>query len=409
MVPAIVISGGPAGLAVVRALGKAGIPIVMVTYAHDDVAHFSRYVQEVWRAPHPETFTEDFVIFLLNHGPDWRGSLLIPCADAALSAISKFKRALADFYRVACPDWESTRRFLEKKNTRELASAAGVAAPWTLALRGISDLEDQRPKIDFPCLAKPSVSHTYQERFGAKMKRVESFDEAVVACQEASSLGLEMMLQEFIPGDDGQGVNYNSYYWNGEPLVEFTAQKVRNAPPVYGSPRVVRSKRIEDVLECGRRLLAAAKFSGFSCTEFKKDPRDGKFKLMEVNARHNLSSALAVRCGINFPLLQYRHLICGELPQPGDFTEGIYWIEPVKDLTQSAKYYREERYGWRDYLRPYASRHVFATYDSSDPQPFISQCKLMAKETLLRFRGRASSIGRNKAISTRPVDCRQKS
>ena len=29
----------------------------------------------------------------------------------------------------------------------------------------------------------------------------------------------------------------------------------------------------------------------------KRDARDGRYKLLEINARHNMSSLLAVRCG----------------------------------------------------------------------------------------------------------------
>ena len=36
---------------------------------------------------------------------------------------------------------------------------------------------------------------------------------------------------------------------------------------------MVRSEWIPEVVEYGRRMLRAAKFSGYSCTEFKRDPR----------------------------------------------------------------------------------------------------------------------------------------
>jgi len=63
---------------------------------------------------------------------------------------------------------------------------------------------------------------------------------------------------------------------------------------------VIVSQKIPEIIEPGRKLLAALNYEGFSCVEFKKDQRDQVYKLMEINARPNLSGALAVRAGINF-------------------------------------------------------------------------------------------------------------
>jgi predicted ATP-grasp superfamily ATP-dependent carboligase len=81
------------------------------------------------------------------------------------------------------------------------------------------------------------------------------------------------MLQEIIPGKDTDVVNYNAYFHGGEPCVEFTAQHIRNAPPLWGSPRVAMSKKVPEVLEPGRKILRAMSFSGYACTEFKRSRR----------------------------------------------------------------------------------------------------------------------------------------
>jgi predicted ATP-grasp superfamily ATP-dependent carboligase len=210
--------------------------------------------------------------------------------------------------------------------------------------------------------------------FGTKMIKAHTIDEMTTAYQQAVNAGMEVMLQEHIPGDDTHGVNYNAYFWDGKPLVEFTAEKVRLAPQGFGVPRVVISKKIEEVLEPGRKILKAMGFYGYACTEFKRDARDGKYKLMEVNGRHNLSSLLSVKCGINFPWLEYRHLVLGERPSPSDFRTGIYWIDLTKDVIYSVRHYRQERYTFSQYLRPYVKPHTFAILSISDPMPFLKRC-----------------------------------
>ena len=218
---------------------------------------------------------------------------------------------------------------------------------------------------------------------------VKSVEEALEVYRQTSSQNLEVMLQEIIPGDDAQVVNYNSYFWEGRPLVEFTAAHVRNAPPFFGSPRVAVSRSFPEIIEPGRKLLNCMGFYGYSCSEFKKDPRDGIFKLMEVNGRHNLSTALAVRCGINFPWLHYRHLMFGELPETADFQKEIYWIDGLRDMRYNVVSFAQEKYSLRQYIRPYLKPHQFAIWDWRDIKPALQRIRYVASKV---FRGLVSRL-----------------
>lgn len=380
MKPAIVLSTHTMGLGVIRGLGAMGVPIIAVFYDHNDMGYLSRHVKERIHAPHPEKFEDQFVDLLVESAARFGGGLLIPSDDATLAAVSQHKSLLEDHYLVACTEWAITERFIDKKHTYAMAEEVGVPAPKTMVPQSTEDLERYDQAVQYPCLVKPTQSHRYYEQFHEKMVQVDNFDQMLAVYRQAAGAGFEVMLQELIPGDDTHGVNYNSYVWNGEALVEFTAQQIRNGPPEFGSPRVVLSKHIPEVIEPGRRILRALDFYGFSCTEFKLDPRDGVYKLMEVNGRHNRSSLLAIRCGINFPWLQYQHLVHGELPSASDFETGVYWIALDRDLGYSLKYRRQERYSLSEYLRPYLEPHVFATIDLMDPMPFIKRCTNLAKK-----------------------------
>lgn len=379
MIPAFVLGSHTMGLAVIRALGMMQAPVVAALWDEkEDMGYASKYVREVVRVPHPEQCEEQFIDLLMQLSRRLGGALLIPTSDETLCAVSRHKSALEAHYIVACTDWAATERFIDKKRTYALAEAIGVPAPQTAVPHSAEDVEEFSRRIEYPCLVKPCQSHLYFERFKRKMARVENFDQMLAAWREAAQAGLETMLQELIPGGDAQGANYNSYIWEGEPLVEFTAAKVRNAPPELGSPRVVVSRRIPEILEPGRKILNAMGFQGYSCTEFKKDIRDGIYKLMEVNGRHNRSGMLAVSCGVNFPWIQYRHLVLGEKPAACDYRAEVYWIDFLRDLGFSLKFFRRERYSLAEYLRPYRSPHVFAVLDGSDPKPFIVRSMRLA-------------------------------
>jgi predicted ATP-grasp superfamily ATP-dependent carboligase len=108
--------------------------------------------------------------------------------------------------------------------------------------------------------------------------------------------------------------------------------------------------------------------------EFKKDARDGIYKLMEINARQNLSTPLSVRSGVNFPYLTYRSILSGERPVSyPDFQEGVYWIDAGKDLLESFKSFGQERYTLAQYLKPYLAPHVYSIPSWRDPLPFFKR------------------------------------
>lgn len=373
MKPAIVLSTHTMGLVVIRGLGVMGVPIIGVYYNEGDMGYVSKYVTERIRAPHPEESEEEFVELLIKSASRFGGGLLIPTDDTTVAVVSRHKSRLDDHYKVACTEWEITKQFIEKKHTYALADAIGVPAPKTMVPQSVDDVRNYAQAVQYPCLVKPSQSHLYYEHFGEKMVRVDNLDQMLSVYQQAAEVGLEVMLQELIPGDDSLGVSYHSYSWDDKTLVEFTAQQIRNGPPDFGSPRVMLSKQIPEVLEPGRKILKAMGFYGFSCIEFKLDPRDGVHKLMELNGRHSRAEILDIRCGINFPWLQYQHLIHDELPTASDFEEGVYWIALERDLGYSFKYREQEKYSFSEYLKPYLSPHKFATLDLRDPKPFFKR------------------------------------
>jgi predicted ATP-grasp superfamily ATP-dependent carboligase/O-antigen/teichoic acid export membrane protein len=371
--PAIVLGTHTMGLGVIRALGENGIPIVAVYYNSSDVGYVSRYVKERIFAPHPEKDENALIDLLVSLADRYPGAVLYPVADEALVAVSRNKPRLEGSFRVACAEWDVVQRVIDKRYTYDLAEKIGIPTPKTLIPHSLEDVECYAGVIEYPSLIKPCKSHEYQERFHKKMVWAHKLDELIAAYQEAAGAGMEVMLQEYIPGPDSQGVNYNTYCFEGRPIVEFTAQKVRSGPPVIGSPCVLYSDTIEGVLEPGRKLLNALEYSGYACTEFKQDPRTGEYKLMEVNARHNLSTLLAVRSGLNFPLLHYRHLVEGCLPMADEYITGLYWIDSTRDLSFSFSRIWKNPAELNHFFYPYFQPHVDAIFDWRDPIPFVKR------------------------------------
>ncbi|MBA2490446.1 MAG: ATP-grasp domain-containing protein [Gammaproteobacteria bacterium] len=388
MKPAIIISANTGSLAVVRALGTMGVPVVIMYYddAHD-FAHVSKYVVERIKVPHPEEAETAFIDRVVEYATHHGGGLLIPTADDSVSAVAKYKELLQQHYIVACPEERIAEQFIDKKHTYVLAERVGVPYPRTLVPTSVEEVERFGSEIDYPVLLKPSHSHLFHASFHHKLLLIENREALLFQYRRIAEAGLGIMIQELIPGNDTHGVNYNCYFWDGEPLVEFTSAKLRHAPPRFGYPCAVVSRHVPEVVEHGRALLRGMNYYGYANIEFKQDPRNGVYKLMEVNGRHNNSSLLAVRCGINFPWLQYQHLVEGELPRPQESRDGIYWLDPYRDISYWIKYYRQEQYTVSELIRPYFKPHIFATWDIKDPKPTSLRVTIMLKQTTIS-RGR---------------------
>ncbi|HWH96181.1 MAG TPA: hypothetical protein VNT03_20125 [Baekduia sp.] len=382
--PAIVISKGAQGLAVTRGLGEKGVRVVVLHWTDRDVARLSRYAGEAIRVPHPEHDGGAFVEALMSLGERFAGAVVVPTADEAVRDVARSKAQLERHFIVACPDADVVERFIDKRHTYELAAAHGIPIPRTLVPAGLDDLTAFHEQVSYPCLVKPRESHRYVWHFQTKLAVVGSLAEMRSAYEEAVQAGVEVVIQELIPGRDSHGVNYNAYRWDGEVLAECTARKVRLAPPRFGVPRVVLSAHVPAVVAPGRAILDALGLQGFACTEFKYDARDRTFKLLEVNGRHNLSTLLSIRCGLNFPWISYRHLTAGERPAPVHVRTGLYWIDETEDIPYSASRAGRDGGSAREILRPWVRDHVFAVYDPVDRAPLVTGAVRRATERLRR-------------------------
>ena len=119
-------------------------------------------------------------------------------------------------------------------------------------------------------------------------------------------------------------------------------------------------------------MIAAFGYNGFSCMEFKRDMRDGVYKLMELNGRHNHSSLLDLACGINFPYYSYVRALDRTVPVPQVVqSDGVYWLDELKDIRGALAACRKGGGGLGRFLRPYLRRHASAVVSLADPLPSL--------------------------------------
>ena len=398
----MVLSAHVAAMGGIRCLQIAGIPVISAHYAGSDFAHRSRHITDRLEVPHPERDEAGFVEALVAAARRFGPTLLIPANDATLGVVSRHKAVLSEHHTVAAADWSVLERIIDKRHTYELAHSIGVPAPRTATPTSRPDAERIATEVTYPCLVKPRVSHQYVERFGSKLARVHDPAELLAEYDRTAEAGIEVMIQEFIPGDDRHSFIFDSYRADGA-SIEFTAQKVRLGPPEFGLARVVVSRSMPELHEPAGRMLDALGYTGYSCTEFKRDPRDGIVKLIEVNGRVNRSILHPLAAGLNYPALMYRHLVRGEpVEAPPVSPRRVYWIDLASDLRWAAHDLRTRDQTVRELLRPYLGPSVFAVGDGWDIGPFVDRSlDTLRNRTrrLVRRLRRAPDPGRRPAAS----------
>ncbi len=392
--PAIVASCSKAGLAIIRALGTRGVPIVGVGYGRGQIGLHSRFVHERVLCADPAEDEKGFLACLAALPEHCNGAVLFPSDDGALVAMSRHRQWLAGRFQVVAERWTLVRSLIEKHLTYEIARTAGVPCPRLQMVRAADDALAFAREVGFPCLVKPSVGHLFFKAFKRKMLMAHSLEELQRALEVMRDYPGELMLSEFVPGPDTCSANYNSFCVDGRPIQEFTAQKIRIRPASIGFPTLVRSQPMPAVQGAGRRMAAALGYNGFSCMEFKLDIRDGVYKLMEVNGRHNYSGELASACGVDFPWLSYLAARRMALPEKvsADIPE-IFWIDEERDVRGAMSAALRGMSVAREYVEPYRGPNVYAVFSRSDLKPFLSLLRGSVAGVLTRRRAAAPATG----------------
>ena len=272
------------------------------------------------------------------------------------------------------PSGSSTRRRPTPSPTASRRAGSADAGPAV----GRTTWSAGAAEIGFPLLLKPAESHRFYEHFKRRCSAPNTMAELRAAyAARRTRPGSRSCSRRSSPARTRRSSTTTPTSGTASLRAEFTARQLRKAPPAFGSPRVVISERIAEVIEPGRKILAAMGFDGFACTEFKLDRRDGVYKLMEVNGRHNLSGLLAVRCGVNFPLMHYRHLAEGVAADGTTIHEPASTGPMSSGTPGTASRFSGGAHTPVDYVAPYARRHCDAIFDRQDMGPFGARLRYL--------------------------------
>jgi len=387
--PAVILQASYAnGLGIIRDLGRHGIPSLAVDPNPDALGFLSRYAAGV-TCPDPVDDEAAFVHALedIGQGLPQRG-VVFPTHDEYVWAVARNRERLEACFRIPFSGWETLARVADKEQQLRAARKVGVDTPATVFVRAAVDLDTGRGEIPFPAILKPVEGTLFKRRFGRQVLRVERPEALDEAWAQVDGCGT-MMLQEIVPGGDEELYTVGSYLdARSRPLGVFTGRKLRQHPRTFGTSRFAEGVWIEELAAAGLRLLAELGYHGVSQVEFKRDPRDGRYKLMEVNARHWLWHSLAAASGVNLSYVAYRDALGDPYMTPRQ-VDGRRWILTLKDVMDSRREISRGELSAGAWVKSLRGTRVDGMLSVRDPLPGAVNTYRMARRALARHTGPA--------------------
>lgn len=393
---AVVIGAHANGLGAVRSLGRAGLPVAVVRTRQQDLAHLSRHATE-------HHFLEDFyarpeslVELLEREASRWRGRTLLPTNDHALSVLSRCRDRILPHYPDSIPPFEVVEQLLDKSITHRIAREEGLDVPRRY---GAATSENaRRADVDFPVLVKPRRGHLFFERFGQKLFVCRTEGELRDAVARVERSGIDADIVDLVPGEDGRIYQVAVYVdRRGEPRASGCFRKLRQAPTGFGVTRAARLVARPELMEPVVAVLRRMEWRGIAAAEFKHDPRDSTFRLMEINGRCVLPHGLLRAGGVDLPLLHWREFTGDGVSGSSTASWPGTWIHLHDDVLQTARETLGGRGSLAEVMASYRGPTTYAVWDPRDVGPFLRQWRNMASNALRvaseKLRGKVRETG----------------
>jgi len=365
-------------LGVARSLGRRNIPVWVIKQGGHLVAAASRYVRR--RVSWPEGEDAEKIDFLLdlsvkNGLKDWA---LIPTDDYTVTLASVYQDLLSKQYLVTVPRWEKLRWACDKRLLRDLAEGLGIHQPWTRCISAEEDLADV--DCPFPVILKPAVRLKPSSLAIPKAWRADDREALFRRFKEATSLvpAEDLIIQEVVPGGGEAQFSYAALCKDGFPLASVVARRLRQYPRDFGQfSTFVETISEPQIAEPAERLLAATRFTGLVEVEFKKDLRNGQFKVLDINPRVWGWHTLCGPAGVDFSYLLW--LLAKGQPVPHlRGRAGKRWIHASADLRVAIGGILSGDFSLVSYLRSLRGPLESAIFSWDDPAPALLDLPLFA-------------------------------
>jgi predicted ATP-grasp superfamily ATP-dependent carboligase len=369
--PVLVLGGGVTALGTLRCLGRRGVE----AYVHgsgETWLRWSRWYREPPASPGDQAPTGLAALLsgLADRVPG--PVVLMPCSDPWLVEAVSLPASASGRFPACVPPPDAVAALVDKGKLTVLLRNHGIPQPLTLVVRDPGETDDAAAAMPGRMFLKPRDSHAFQLRFGVKGFRFADREEASRRVLEVSMAGLEVVVQEYVPGPPTCHYFIDGFAdREGRIRALFARQRRRMYPPDFGNSTALVSVGLSEVrqaVEDLRRLLDVLRYRGIFSAEFKRDPRDGVFKLLEVNPRPWWYVEFAERAGVNVCEMAYRDALGLDVLDSPPYRIGARCVYPYYDRLACADLRRRGQLSLWTWARSWLGVHR-PIFSWSDPLP----------------------------------------
>jgi D-aspartate ligase len=377
---AVVIGCTPNSLSAARSLGRAGLSVVIAAAGSDRALEYSRFVKRL------ECFAGNDDRAMLSRLMELPGTagrpFLLATGDQDALVVARHQERLRAKYCFVCPSHEALEGVVNKAKLYATAGRHGIPHPRFHVVEGSGDIEAAIASVGTPCYVKPALAHEWRRVRRGKLQLAQTPDELRNILANYVELGLVAIPIEIIPGSDGDVHSVCTYISrDGGPVAWRTKRKIRQFPVDAGDGCAQEITDEPEVARLGLDLLAACGHRGPATVEFRRDARDGRFVLMEINARTILGQEMITRSGMDAPLLAYHDAMGLPLPAVGP-ARPVRWLFFGPDFRAFRELRRRGKLSLREWLLSLRPCRSFAYFAWDDPGPFFARLGMWLRRQL---------------------------
>ena len=361
------------GINVVRSAALGGIPVIVASSDPAEPAFASRYCAA--RLLMPPLSDADAAASALERAAGRFGTplpLLFGNDDALRFVYARRERLERNFLMLLNEPGVAAA-LMDKEAFARFALERGLATPRTFAWSELASVRGPvlvKPKVKFDWESSPVLA---QLLGGAGKAIVRRDGPAALADEAIARFREQLLFQEFIPGGDDSLWCFDGVAdASGKLMACYVGRKIRSYPPRTGDASYIELAHDERALAAGREASERAGLRGIFNIDLKRDPRDGAFRVLEINARYNFWLHLGARNGLNLTRVMVDYLVARKQPRDVGYTTTYRWIDPGLDFRS---YRQLARAGELSLARWAASilfaRKIYSVFSWSDPGPFL--------------------------------------
>lgn len=362
---------GQFGLNIARSLGRLGIDVYVLHRDLSSPGATTRYVREVlgWKldARNPDASIEYLLSLARRLG---RQPILLASEEEGAIFMAENKRDLEGAFCIACPSAGLVSALANKRDLSAICEKHLVPTPATLAVpKSRSELEAFAAHATFPVVVKalvqwarypPLRTTIVSDREGL----LESYDQLQITERP------NVLVQQHIAGEGSTWMFTGYFNQRAEPLAAFTGRKLRDWPPGCGQATLGVCVRNEALAAEATRFLKAVGYWGPVDMDFRQDPVDGCYRLVDVNPRLGCTFRLFEDPeGLDVPRVLYLDLT-DQPRRAGQPPEGRRWLLEDRDFAASRRQIRNRTLTPSDWIRSLRTVDETAWLARDDLWPF---------------------------------------